>query len=94
MGRLAAWDKQGRYDDYFGALDSAGLLRFSAERTTLKKQQLESQRASVGRILDGAIDFLSNVVPSMVAPSLLEGAACGRHVPGMWQACARGFSRC
>ena len=75
MGRLAAWDKQGRYDDYFGPLDGAALLRSSAERMTLKPQQLESQRASVGRILDTAIDFLSNVVPSMVAPSLLEGAS-------------------
>ena len=57
MGRLAAWDKQGRYDDYFGPLDGAALLRSSAER------------------MDTAIDFLSNVVPSMVAPSLLEGAS-------------------
>jgi hypothetical protein len=32
--------------------------------------------SQVGRILDTAIDFLSNVVPSMV-PSFLQGAVHG-----------------
>lgn len=92
MGRLAAWDKQGRYDDYFGPFDAQQLLRFSAERRTLRPQQLESQRHSVGRILDTAIDFLSNVVPSML-PSSLQGGKLLKikeelldmfhHFPGM-----------
>jgi len=94
MGRLAAWDKQGRYDDYFGPLDTQQLLRFSAERRSMKLTQLESQRKSVGKILDTAIDFLSNVVPSMVSvTSLLQGGKLAKikedilemfhHFPGM-----------
>ncbi|CAK9077434.1 unnamed protein product [Durusdinium trenchii] len=74
MGRLAAWDKQGRYDEYFGPLDRLQLLRLSAQRRApLKRAQLASQRSSIARILDTAIDFLTNVVPSMVPAWLLEG---------------------
>eukprot|EP00439_Symbiodinium_sp_Y106_P060079 s2916_g8.t2 len=93
MGQLAAWDKQGRYNDYFGPLDSAQLQRLAAQRREIKAQQVESQRASVARILDTAIDFMTNVIPSMVPGFLLEGGRLGKikedllemlpHFPGM-----------
>eukprot|EP00913_Durusdinium_trenchii_P026516 g24877.t1 len=64
----------GRYDEYFGPLDRLQLLRLSAQRRApLKRAQLASQRSSIARILDTAIDFLTNVVPSMVPAWLLEG---------------------
>ncbi|CAJ1377375.1 unnamed protein product [Effrenium voratum] len=78
MGRLAAWDKQGRYDEFFGPLDPGHYLRLAAERRTLKVAQVESQRASVGRILDGAIDLMTNVIPSMVPGFLLQGGKLAR----------------
>eukprot|EP00931_Biecheleriopsis_adriatica_P066385 TRINITY_DN40760_c0_g1_i1.p1 TRINITY_DN40760_c0_g1~~TRINITY_DN40760_c0_g1_i1.p1 ORF type:complete len:738 (-),score=146.31 TRINITY_DN40760_c0_g1_i1:36-2249(-) len=76
MGQLAAWDKQGSYDSFFGPFlpwtEEQHLERTQAERRLQTEGQVEGQRRTVGKVLDMAIDFMTNVVPSMMPSFMLE----------------------
>lgn len=77
MGQLAAWDKQGRYDDYFGPAPSYTEAEFlkatSDQRKVFSTQQVEGQRQAIGKVIDTAIDYMRNVIPNMVSQDMLAG---------------------
>lgn len=77
MGQMAAWDKQGRYDDYFGpahVYTEAEYVKATADqRKTLTGQQMEGQRQAMGKVVDTAIDYMRNVIPNMVSQEMLAG---------------------
>lgn len=76
MGRLAAWDKLGRYDEFFGVAPTWGedeyIRHMQASKKPISAKTLESQRRAVAGVIDCGLDYMRTVVPTMVPPALLE----------------------
>jgi len=83
MGRLAAWDKLGRYDAYFGepcpVFDEEQYIAYCApgrRDQTLRMKQITEE--AVFGMLDTGIDYLMNVVRNMMPSDMLNLVALKR----------------
>jgi len=76
LGRLAAWDKQGRYDDYFEpapVFNEEQYLAFTLpqrQKKNSKLRQLEQQGAA--KICDVAIKFMTKEVNNLMPAEMLD----------------------
>ena len=71
MAHLAAWDHQGRYDDFFGPLKRYSAeegRRMLEERKPQKLKKMEVLRNGCGTVLEKGIDFAVNVASQIFTP--------------------------
>mmetsp|Transcript_19445 Transcript_19445/g.61154 ORF Transcript_19445/g.61154 Transcript_19445/m.61154 type:complete len:735 (-) Transcript_19445:268-2472(-) len=78
MGRLAAWDKLGRYDAFLGPSafyneqEYLGFTKAGRQTSTQKLKEMTQQ--SIGKMMDSGIDFVMNVVNNMVPEDIKDMA--------------------
>jgi len=76
MGRLAAWDKLGRFDSFFGPsitfTPEQYLQSTKDERKPQPKEILQSTIQAISSMTDKALDFVLNVAPHLFPPEVLD----------------------
>lgn len=89
MAQVAAWDKQGRFDDYIDAFVpphkvEAASAAAAAPRTNVDPTKRREKAAKdTGRFVDKAIDFIQNVAPQLFRDSLREGTYLQKFKDGL-----------
>lgn len=73
-GRLAAWDKLGRFDEFLGPLSPYTPEQYlmGSNRPPVSKKLKENTSLAVGKMIDKGIDFLLNTISRVTPPQVKD----------------------